>query len=148
MSNSTGHTAHRLRSGRYSAPGHVYMVTAVTQKRFRVFEDFYAARRLINIMREEALRGSQQTLAYVVMPDHFHWLVQLQEGSLSNLIGRVKSLSSRSVGRAIWQDGFHDHALRREEDLRDVARYIVANPLRAGLVKRIGDYPHWDAVWL
>ncbi|MFV3290267.1 transposase, partial [Pseudomonas sp. NY11955] len=29
-----------------------------------------------------------------------------------------------------------------------VARYIVANPIRAGLVSRVGDYPHWDAVWL
>jgi len=28
------------------------------------------------------------------------------------------------------------------------ARYIVANPLRAGLVERLGDYPLWDAVWL
>jgi len=29
-----------------------------------------------------------------------------------------------------------------------MARYIVANPLRAGLVERIGDYPLWDATWL
>jgi hypothetical protein len=29
-----------------------------------------------------------------------------------------------------------------------LARYIVANPLRAGLVEHLGDYPHWDAVWL
>ena len=46
------------------------------------------------------------------------------------------------------QDGYHDHALRQEEDLRAVARYIIANPVRAGLVERIGDYPHWDAAWL
>ena len=42
----------------------------------------------------------------------------------------------------------HDRALRRDEDLLAVARYIVANPLRAGLVRRVGDYPLWDAVWL
>jgi hypothetical protein len=29
-----------------------------------------------------------------------------------------------------------------------MARYVVANPLRAGLVKRLGDYPLWDAIWL
>ncbi|MFV3292807.1 transposase, partial [Pseudomonas sp. NY11955] len=29
-----------------------------------------------------------------------------------------------------------------------VARYIIANPIRAGLVSRVGDYSHWDAVWL
>jgi hypothetical protein len=32
--------------------------------------------------------------------------------------------------------------------LRDIARYIIANPLRAGLAESIGDYPHWDAIWL
>ena len=34
------------------------------------------------------------------------------------------------------------------EDLVGVARYIVANPVRAGLVNRVGEYPYWDAVWL
>jgi len=32
--------------------------------------------------------------------------------------------------------------------LRRVARYVVANPMRAGLVKQIGDYPLWDAIWV
>jgi putative transposase len=38
--------------------------------------------------------------------------------------------------------------VRKEDDLVGLARYLVANPLRAGLVQRIGEYPHWDAVWL
>ena len=50
--------------------------------------------------------------------------------------------------QALWQNGFHDYALRKEEDLQKLARYIVANLLRAGLVKKVGDYPLWDAVWL
>lgn len=88
------------------------------------------------------------------MPDHLHWLVQLKTGSLNQLMQRLKSRSAISLNRlhgthgAIWQKGYHDRAIRDEEDLRDVARYIVANPLRAGLVKRIGDYPFWDATWL
>ncbi len=49
---------------------------------------------------------------------------------------------------ALWQKGFHDRALRREEDLVTVARYVVANPLRAGLVEKLGDYPLWDAIWV
>jgi len=48
----------------------------------------------------------------------------------------------------IWQDGYHDHALRAEESLEDVARYIVMNPVRAGLVKSVREYPLWDAKWL
>jgi hypothetical protein len=42
---------------------------------------------------------------------------------------------------------FHDHALRGDEDLQSVTRYLVGNPLRAGLVENIGEYPFWNAEW-
>jgi REP element-mobilizing transposase RayT len=73
---------------------------------------------------------------------------------LSGIARLVKGRSARQVNLAIggrggvWQAGFHDHALRKEEDMQAVARYVVANPLRAGLVTRLGDYPLWDAAWL
>jgi REP element-mobilizing transposase RayT len=96
-----------------------------------------------------------ETLCFVVMPDHVHWLMQLRpHGELSRTIHGVKSVSARQVNRhlgrrgPVWQPGFHDYALRREENLRETARYIVANPLRAGLVKSLAQYPHWDAKWL
>ena len=60
----------------------------------------------------------------------------------------LKSLVSRRIGRPVFQKGFYDHAVRDDEDLRALARYLVANPVRAGLVDRVNDYPHWDAVWL
>lgn len=142
------HSSHRLRKGRYSEAGQIYLVTAVTLDRAAVFSELAKARLLIHTMREDARRGSHTTLAFVVMPDHLHWLLQLHQGSLSSLVGRVKSISARRLGRRIWQDSFHDKALRHEEDLVALARYVVANPLRAGLVERIGDYPHWDAIWL
>ena len=89
------------------------------------------------------------------MPDHLHWLVQPCEGtSLDGLMRTVKTVSSRRINRKLnrtgrlWQPGYHDHALRREEDLIATARYVVANPLRAGLVQNIGEYPLWDAAWL
>ncbi len=67
---------------------------------------------------------------------------------------RAKSRSARLVNgytgrdQSVWQKGYYDHAVRRDEDIELVARYIVANPLRAGLVKDIGSYPLWDARWL
>jgi len=90
------------------------------------------------------------------MPDHLHWLVTLAAGNtLDNLMRSIKGYSARQLNRRwpdckgdIWQKGFHDRGLRKEEDLREAARYLVANPLRAGLVRAIGDYPHWDAEWL
>ena len=87
------------------------------------------------------------TLAFVIMPDHLHWLLCLEQATLSTVVGAVKSVTAHAYGCTLWQEGFHDHALRKEEDLVETARYIVANPLRAGLVKRLGDYPHWHAVW-
>lgn len=100
-------------------------------------------------MQQAQFRNDAQTLAYVLMPDHLHWLMGLgKRRQLSTVVGTIKSISAHQAGRPLWQDGFHDHALRDEESLVEVARYIVANPLRAGLVKRLSEYPHWDAIWL
>lgn len=137
-----------LRKGRISITLQSYLITTVTQNRQPVFSDFHNARLLIQILRAEQTLGRANTLAFVVMPDHLHWLLQLNAAvSLAKILQSVKGLSAKRIGSPIWQAGFHDHALRQEEDLQAVARYVIANPLRAGLVERIGDYPHWDAIW-
>jgi REP element-mobilizing transposase RayT len=83
------------------------------------------------------------------MPNHLHWLMELNDRcSLSEVVGAIKSVSAHRIGHSLWQQGFHDHALRKEENILHVARYVVANPLRSGLVARLGDYPYWDAMWL
>ena len=94
-------------------------------------------------------------LCWVLMPDHWHGLLQLRAGAeLGAEIRRFKSVSARvlnlQLGRAgpLWAAGFHDHALRGEVDMLSAARYLVGNPLRASLVDRVGDYPFWNAVWL
>ena len=140
--------SHRLRSGRVSETDRFYLLTSATRNRAPVFSDMHAARLLIRILAHQHVTGKVTSHAFVIMPDHLHWLIQLQDDRLDSLMKRVKSVSSRQIGASIWQAGYHDHALRREEDLRKVARYIIANPLRAGLVDNIGDYPHWDAIWL
>ena len=145
-----------LRKGRASIPNQAYLVTNVTQDRKPIFLDFSISRILIRCMRFQADQQSCKTLAFVVMPDHWHWLLSLgDQQSLSKIIQAVKRHSARQInchtgriGAHVWQKGFHDHAVRKEEDLQQIARYIVANPLHAGLVDTIGDYPHWDAVWL
>ncbi|WP_019024016.1 MULTISPECIES: transposase [unclassified Thioalkalivibrio] len=141
--------AQALRRGRYSEPGRIYLITTVTRDRTPVFRDFAAARALVATLRHAQALGQADTLAYVVMPDHLHWLMTLGNSmSLSTVVRSVKAVTARRLGRALWQPGFHDHAVRCEEDLTSLARYIAANPLRAGLVRNLGDYPHWDAIWL
>ena len=141
--------AGNLRTGRYSELGRIYLITAVTHNRMTWFHDVKKARCVVACMRAAQQRGLAETLAYVLMPDHLHWLMSLGEyHNLSTVVGGVKSTSAHRAGCRIWQSGFHDHAIRREEDLVKLARYVVANPLRAGLVRKLGDYPHWDVVWL
>ena len=142
-------TRDALRIGRHSVPGQIYLITSATAGRRPVFLDFGCARRLIGHMRWLAGEAWVDSLAWVVMPDHVHWLVALGErGDLSSLVRLLKGRTARDVGGVVWQRAFHDRALRRDEDVVAAARYVVANPLRAGLVARLGDYPHWDAKWL
>ncbi len=132
-----------LRSGRFSQAAQVYMVTVVTLNRRPIFDDFAAARTLVQTLKTESDLQRATTLAYVVMPDHLHWLMQLQEGAqLARCVRDIKSVTTHRLGLPVWQRGFHDHAVRREEDLQALARYVVANPVRAGLVPRTGLYPH------
>ena len=145
-----------LRKGRSSESGREYLVTWVTQDRKPVLHDFRAARLLVQALRQSEAEGACRWLAWVVLPDHFHGLLRMQASGtgLSEVVAQIKGRSARAIGAHretrghIWQPGFHDHALRAEEQRIAVARYIVANPLRAGLVTRLGDYPHWDSIWL
>ena len=90
------------------------------------------------------------------MPDHVHWLLVLQDrGRLDQLMRSFKSYTAQTVNALLgqvaaplWQPGYHDHAVRRDEDLQQLARYVIANPLRAGLTEDLGLYPWWDATWL
>ncbi len=141
-----------LRKGRYSVSNGIYLATFVTKNRKTIFKDLYLARAVVRCLNKSPYAD---TLAFVVMPDHVHWLLQLRSSkTLSQVIQATKAISSRNINRrsdqkgSIWQPGFHDHALRNEEALKEIGRYIVANPLRAKLVSRIGEYSHWDAVWI
>ncbi|MFC3607816.1 REP-associated tyrosine transposase [Stutzerimonas tarimensis] len=143
-----------LRQGRVSLPGHAYLLSTVTRHRKHLFRRWSEAQA---VAREIHLAGQGEavhSLAWVLMPDHLHWLIQLRAGTLETLMQTLKSRSALAINLGleqrgpVWQKGYHDRAIRDEEDLRALARYVVANPLRAGLVERIGSYPFWDAAWL
>ncbi|TFY94801.1 transposase [Pseudomonas nabeulensis] len=146
--------SHLLRRGRYSESGRAYLVTAVVYQRRSVFTDFFLGRLLVAELKQTHDLSLVDSLAWVIMPDHFHWLFELRSASLPQVMQRVKSKSTLTINRAIgaqgafWQSGYHDRATRAEEDLIQIARYIIGNPLRAGLVEHVGDYPLWDAAWL
>jgi putative transposase len=144
-----------LRRGRMSATGQIYLVTFATCDRKCRFLEFEVASRACRAMTHEHVWRRSSLLAWVLMPDHWHGLIQVGHGdTLSRCVARTKAAATRDLGKGAshpvlrWQPGFHDRAMRREEDLRALARYVVLNPVRAGLVRSVWEYSYWDAVWI
>ena len=145
----------QLRVGRYSEVGRAYLLTTVTHQRARLFGDWPNGSLMSRLLSNPGTWPGAKVLAWVLMPDHWHGLVVLDEPvPLSKLMKRAKGTTAhafnRETGRRglVWMDGFHDRAVRRDEDLRAVARYVIANPIRAGLVDSVAEYPFWDAAWM
>jgi len=144
---------HLLR-GRTSQVGSYYSTTAVVRGRRPLLPQGNNA----SILREELQRITQEgiadSLAWVAMSDHLHWLFQLRQGSLGHCLQRFKSRSARAINLdtgwsgPLWRGGYYEHHVRSEEDLLTQARYLVANPLRKGLVARIEDSPFWWCRWV
>ncbi|UHQ23809.1 transposase [Lysobacter sp. 5GHs7-4] len=128
-------------------------MTFTTDRRRPVFADDALSAAATDALLDLRLWARSRLLAWALMPDHWHGLVELGPWeTLPDLIRRLKANTSRRVretapGLVVWAAGYHDRALRYEESVLDAARYVVMNPVRAGLVRRVRDYRYWGAVW-
>ena len=73
----------------------------------------------------------------VVMPNHIHLLLQINTDvdgrpmaapTISTVINQTKGIISKKAGFSVWQKGFYDHVIRREQDYSDIWNYIEGNP--------------------
>ena len=124
-----------------------YFVTSVTHNRVKAFDisnfgPFVAAAPI-----EIAARFGLEVSAYVVMPDHVHFLVTAtREGA--DFPAMVKAWKqktgfewSRRCGQKLWQHGYWERILRDNENTLSVCRYIIENPVRGQLVADPAEYP-------
>ena len=139
---------HGLRPGKRSRIGRPYLVTFFTAHGAQYFSDERLASTVCRQLSLAAFRGHTQNWCFVVMPDHVHWLCSLADLPLWQVVRTVMSEVNEQTGLALWEDGLHPIALGSEEALLPLAQSMLASPIRAGLVRRIGDYPFWDAAWL
>jgi putative transposase len=105
----------------------------------------------VEVVRTQIVRASHEQrvslIAYCFMPDHVHLLVEGQsdDSDCRRFIARAKQYSGfyyrASFGRRLWQRYGYEHVLRNEQAAVSVARYIVENPVRAGMVVAVQDYP-------
>ena len=78
----------------------------------------------------------------LAMPDHLHGLFSFPgKKPMAKVIADFKSWMAKSSG-VRWQRGFFDHRLRGVESAAEKAKYIKSNPVRAGLVSQIEDWPY------
>ncbi|MBP3412116.1 MAG: transposase [Oscillospiraceae bacterium] len=73
-------------------------------------------------------------LSYIIMPDHIHLIVGIEQGdkpsSIPNAIKAFKRLTTKEFGEQIWQERYYDHVIRNEAELQTKIEYIETNPLR------------------
>ena len=148
------HQSYRLRHGRHSEAGRIYVVTTVCNRRRPLLSDEAAAQVMVDEFLECERKARCTSMAYVVMPDHIHWMLQLLPGhELSKVVASVKGRASIRINRLnrtrgrFWQPNYYDHAVRREEDLENLAHYLTMNPVRAGLVDQAERYRYWWSAW-
>ncbi|MBS94900.1 MAG: transposase [Chromatiales bacterium] len=153
MNNRDRH-ARFLRKGRRSLANQIYHVSTRCYKECRIFESSENA----GILLQEIDRSDQiertNTIIFIAMPDHMHWLFTLRTSiPLEKLVRQIKGRSSKRINAAtgssgrLWQPGFYDRAIRRTEDVAQTALYILGNPVRAGLVSSAWDYPFLRSVY-
>ena len=130
-----------------------YSLTLTCAHRRAVFADKGLVESCIETLRSCAEKHGFAVLAYCFMPDHLHLLVE--GGAESDVPQFMKDFRQRTgyayrraSGEALWQKSYYDHVLRKEEDVREAARYVVDNPVRAGLVLAARDHPYSGSfVW-
>jgi putative transposase len=102
---------------------------------------------LLQSMYDSYARYSCTLMAWIIMPDHFHLIIDVNNSNISKPIHYIKQSFSqkyrnridKSAGR-IWQYRFWDHIIRNQEDFNRHLDYIHFNPIKHGLTNRPFEY--------
>ena len=139
----------RLDGVSYVGPNR-YFLTFCARYRRPLFSATSAAELIVQQILRSSVSHQFQLVAYVVMPDHVHALVHgvSDDADLELFVTGFKRDSSRRLRPTalspVWQRGYYERVLRHDEASVAVIRYILENPIRAGLTRELGEYP-WAA---
>jgi putative transposase len=142
----------RLRSYDYSGYLPVFLTTSAYDRR-RVFADADVADAVVAQLLTTVAASAVEVTAYCLMPDHAHVLLtgMREDARPLDVFVRWKQRTGQwyrqRTGARLWQEGYWDHVLRDTEDVGDVVRYILGNPVRAGLVTGIDGYRWMGSVY-
>lgn len=128
----------------------IYHVMSRGNRRKVIFHDSEDKQRFINIMINKKMNGSFSLYGYCIMDNHYHLLIKEEKESLSTIMKMINSSYAiyyndryQGVGH-VFQDRYRSEAINNDTYLLGVTRYIHNNPIKAGIEKRIEDYP-WSS---
>jgi len=132
---------------RYFASGDYCFLTTVTIDRMPILVrniDLYQT-----AIDRTCERFEIKIIAWVVLPDHLHWLLESRANDVSDEMKVFKQdfgfLYRRRIevrGGRVWQLRFWDHIVRDQDDMNRHIDYIHYNPVKHGLVQSVKDYAH------
>jgi len=142
---------HRLSHSVYQGEINVAFTLCI-KDRFPLFNNDEIVEKFIGIMSSLVKKFYCTIPVYCFMPDHQHILVAGANGQ-ANLLEFIKHYQqqtgywlSKNHPQASWQKDFYDHVLRKDEDRIEIIKYILANPVRKGLVSHWREYPFKGAI--
>ena len=104
--------------------------------------------KVVEILRGTAEQEGFSVWAYCFMPDHMHMLVEGKHDNadMRHFVALFKQKSGywfkSTHGTKLWDAHYYEHVLRNDEATTAVARYVIQNPVRKGMVDDYGDYPY------
>jgi REP-associated tyrosine transposase len=136
---------------RIEFPGALYHVTSRGNDRAPIFLVDSDRRQLLETLGEVVGRCGWRCHAYCLMTNHYHLVVETPRANLSAGMRHVNGLYTQRFNRRhervghVLQGRFHAVLVERETHFLELARYVVLNPVRAGLVRRAEDY-RWSSL--
>lgn len=131
---------------RIEFPGAIYHVTTRGNARGDIFGDDSDRELFLKILGQVVSRFNWLCHAYCLMDNHYHLLIETPEGNLSAGMRQLNGVYTQAFNRAHGRDGhlfkgrFKAILVEKESHLLELCRYVVLNPVRAGMVSVAQDY--------
>jgi len=135
---------------RIEFPDAIYHVTARVDRREPIYRDDTDRRMHIGVIAHAMDRFDAQVLAYCQMGNHFHLVLHTRAANLSRLMRHVNGVYTQAFNRRhglvghLFQGRFKAILVDRDAYLLALCRYVERNPVAAGLMARVGDWP-WSS---
>jgi putative transposase len=138
------------RQWRIEYPGAFYHVLSRGNDRQEVFRSDDDRKMFLRLIEEFSTRFQVDVFAYVLMGNHYHVLLKTGEGNLSKAMQWLGTTYTRKFNNRhdrsghLFQGRYKSFLVENETYLLRLSCYIHRNPLRAGIVERLADYP-WSS---